>query len=160
MLSNRKPITIDIGFIVAVVMFILVFGFVKLPVKDNSLILSAIEGVTTVTGLLFAVDGILITRFYSDKVTPWQKIRADCYLIALAISSVFIGGAYIAFMLDAPMLGFTVALIIFNISYAIAIALVFHFVYFFDLPDLVKAVNKARQPKSNSHNEKANQPKR
>jgi hypothetical protein len=63
-------------------------------------------------------------------------------------------------MLDAPMLGFTVALIIFNISYAIAIALVFHFVYFFDLPDLAKAVNKARQPKSNSLTEKANQPKR
>jgi hypothetical protein len=119
MLSNRRPITIDIGFIIAVLMFIFVFSYVELPIKENSLILSAIEGITTVTGLLFAVDGILLTRFYSDKVSPIQKIRADLYVLALAISSIFIGAAYVAFMLDAAMLGFKIALIVFNISYAV-----------------------------------------
>jgi hypothetical protein len=139
MSANRRPITIDIGFIFAVLIIIFAISYVELPLKESSIMISAIEGITTVTGLLFAVDGILLTRFYSDKVSPIQKIRADFYVLALAVSSVFIGGAYLSFLaFDAPVLGLKISLIVFNISYAVAIALVFHFIYFFDLPNCSK----------------------
>lgn len=136
MLTNRRPITIDIGFIIAVLMFIFVFSFVDLPVKDTSLIPSAIEGITTVTGLLFALDGLLITRYYSDSTNAKQKIRGSLYVLALAGGSLFIGMAYIALLLGASMLALKIALIVFNISYTVAVVFVFHFIYFLDSPNL------------------------
>ena len=146
MLANRRPITIDIGFIIAALMFIFVFSLVNLPIKDKDipLIPSAIEGITTVTGLLFALDGLLITRYYSDSTSSIQKIRGSLYVLVLAIGSFFIGMAYISLLLDAPMLALKIALVVFNISYSVAVAFVFHFVYFLDFSNYFIS----RRPKS------------
>jgi uncharacterized membrane protein YidH (DUF202 family) len=137
MFTNRRPRTIDLGFIIASVTFIFVFSCVDVPVKDSTLIPSAIEGITTVTGLIFAVDGLLITRYYSDSTNPIQRIRCSCYVLVLAIGSALIGVAYLAFLSGVTMLAIKIALTVFNISYAVAVALVFHFIYFLDLPALL-----------------------
>jgi len=137
MSTNRRPITIDLGFIIAVLIFIFVLTYVDVPVKDSTLIPSAIEGITTVTGLIFAVDGLLITRYYSDSTNAIQKIRCSCYVLVLAIGLFFIGAAYLAFLSGATMLAIKITLIVFNISYSVAVALVFHLIYFLDLPTLL-----------------------
>jgi hypothetical protein len=144
MSTSRKPITFDIGFIVGVLIFVFAFAYLDLPIKDPSLIPPAIEGITTVTGLLFALDGLLITRYYSDATSAWQKIRANLYVLALAIGSVFIGAAYIALLIGSPMVALRIAFIVFNISYLVVVVFVFHFIYFLDLPNLLKA----RRPKT------------
>jgi len=121
---------------IMVFVFAMFFAFINLPM-DNSLIIPAMEGITTVTGLVFAVDALLITRYYSDTKDPVQKIRADFYVLALAFASSFIGVAYLALLDDAPLLAIKIALAVFNISYLIAIVFVVHSLYFLDLSKLL-----------------------
>ncbi len=126
MLVKGSPKTIDLAFVVMVLLFIFVFSFFDLPIKDIASVPSAIEGITTVTGFLFAVDALLLTRFYSDKTAPIEKIRASFYAIILAGASFFIGTAYLALLSGSQVLALKIVLIVFNISYVVAIALAVH----------------------------------
>ena len=51
MLRKANPVTVDIGFLVAIVLTIVVISFVDLPIKLSEHIPQAINGMTTATSI-------------------------------------------------------------------------------------------------------------
>lgn len=161
LLTKGSPKTIDLSFGIAIIIISLAIAFVDLPIKNFALLPLVVEGITTVTGLLFAVDAVLLTRLYSDKAPSIQNIRASFYVIVLAVSSLLIGTAYLALLLDAQTLALKIALIIFNVSYVVAIVLAVHLMR----DDLKKWISETRfkqiiSPESKQRKKSSNNNKR
>ena len=125
----RFRIIIDIAFIIAVLLFVLVFSLIALPLKNAVAVPSVLVGITTVTGLVFAVDALLLTRFYSDAGLPTERIRASFYTIVLAVGAFFIGLSYLFILSNSQVLALKIDFTVFNISYVVAIALAVHLMY-------------------------------
>ena len=130
MLRKANPLTVDIGFLIAVVLTIVVFSFVDLPTKLSEHIPQAINGMTTVTSILAGVAGLLITRYLSTATTIGRKIRGVFYTLILVGVLLFVAGAYIVLIGGEPVFAFKMTLAVFNICYVISISLVFHTLYF------------------------------
>lgn len=132
MFQNRRPITIDIGFIIAVVLIIIVISFADLPIQLSEHIPLAINGLTTATSILVGVSGFLMTHYLSGAKTLELKVRTSLYVLILAATLLFIAGAYVALIGGYPILALKISLVIFNICYLVPISLLFHIVYFTD----------------------------
>lgn len=130
MLRKANPVTIDIGFIMAIVLTIVVISFVDLPIKLPEYIPQAINGMTTATSILAGVAGLLITRYLSVATTTGRKIRGFFYIMILVFVLLTIAGAYIALIVGEPVFAFKITLVVFNICYMISISIIFHILYF------------------------------
>lgn len=129
MFQNLKSTTIDLSFIIAVVLIITVFSFADLPIKLSEHIPLAINGMTTATSILVGVAGFLITRYMSTATTPERRVRGGFYVLILAVALLFIAGAYIALIGGEPILALKIVLVVFNICYIVSISLIFHILY-------------------------------
>jgi len=130
MLRKANPVTVDIGFLMAIVLTIVVISLVDLPIKLAEYIPQAINGMTTATSILAGVAGLLITRYLSVTTTIGRKIRGFFYILILVFVLLFIAGAYVALIGGEPVFAFKITLAVFNICYMISISLVFHILYF------------------------------
>lgn len=130
--QGRRPITVDIGFIIALVITTAVVSWVDLPIELFEYIPVAINGLTTATSILVGVAGVLATRYLSPAKTLERRLRVSFYLLILAITSFFVAGAYLSLVMGSLVLAFKISLAIFNICYMVPISLVFHIIYFTD----------------------------
>lgn len=130
MLRKANPITVDIGFLIAVILTMIVFSIADLPTKLPEYIPQAITGLTTATSIMAGVAGLLITRYLSNGATIIQKFRGIFYILVLVGVLMFVAGAYIALIAGEPAFAFKLMIAVFNICYMISIALVFHILYF------------------------------
>ena len=128
MYRNHKPLVIDLAVILIFFVTIVVFSLADLAVKPE-LIPSIMNGLTTATSILVGISGLFISQNLSNAQNM-DKLRTIAYTLILAMVLVFIGIAYTTLAIaDDTTIAFKMSLSIFQISYSLLIALIFHRMY-------------------------------
>ena len=128
--SNADPIVIDVAVLFVAVLSIIVFIVTPFHVDPTVSIPTIVNGLTTATSIMVGISGLLVFRGLGGEAETMsavrRKLRMALYGAIMVMILQFVGIVYIMLLSGAGVLAFKVSLGVFQASFLVAMAGVFH----------------------------------
>ena len=128
-LRRRNPIVIDLVFLFAVVIYVVLLSAFELPIVATDAIPTIMNGLTTATSILIGISGLSLSREFSRSEKSVDVLRASIYTLMLAVILAFIGIAYLNLAMGGYVLAFKISFLIFQLSYLILATQIFRAIF-------------------------------